>query len=186
MHSQKYKKLYLKATKIITSNHHLNDYKVPFKNEYTFTDKFPKETILINNNALKFKNYQELRKNDNNLSHIFVFNEKEKESLINNYLYKDKDITVTGNIINKTKNINKRKILFYIDYRKYILTSDSFKIDKDFLKNNLYYEKIKEFFTCSKIIKLLEKNDLYIDVKISECISNTYDLFKDFCNSRIN
>ena len=187
INSKKYRRLYLRASKIITSNSNFTDYVIPFKNEYTFTDKFTKEIILLNSDSLKFKTYDMFSKNDNIVSKIVVYNEREKESLLNNYLYRDNDVAVIGNVLSLEKNKSlEKKILFWIDYRKYLLTSvNSFTINIDQLRNSNYYQKIKELMSSNTIKKLLVKNDLYLDIKISDYFKSVFDEFKEFSNERI-
>ncbi|MFS0942955.1 hypothetical protein IGK28_002080 [Enterococcus sp. DIV0182] len=106
-----------------------------------------------------------------------VSSEYEKENLIKNYGYTEKDILLTGmarfDIKNKeTKVIEKpseKRILFAPSWRNTLIDhreGTEWIVNTDALLNSKYYEGIKELFNSNDLYRLLEENDLFFDIKL--------------------
>lgn len=111
-----------------------------------------------------------------------VSSEYEKENLLKNYGYTEKDILLTGMARFDIKNPqnemvskpNQKRILFAPSWRNTLIDhreGTEWIVNTDALLNSRYYEGIVELFNSDDLNKLLEKNDLYLDIKLHPIFS---------------
>lgn len=107
----------------------------------------------------------------------------EKENYMKNYHYNEEDLICTGmarydHIHRGTKP--ERKILFAPSWRAYLTvneTASKWNVLRDKIVASDYYRKINEFVNSPKLIRLLEENDLQLELKMHPIISSAKDLF---------
>ncbi len=191
--SYMHKLLYVSAEKFLTAFYGFSTIS-PFENEAEegkYLDIIKAQTIYLQHGVLhanlKTKNHAERCRADK----IVVSSEFEKNNYISNYGYEADDIVCTGmaryDYIHRDKKA-KNKVLFAPSWRQYLTVVQS-GAKWDLLESKLlkseYYIKFMEFLSDERLHELLEKNDLYLDVKLHPIIKDAKNLFNIDCD-RIN
>lgn len=122
---------------------------------------------------------------------IVVSSEFEKKNYIENYHYCEEDIISTGmaryDYIDR-KSKAKNKIIFAPSWRSYLMIKDenaSWNRNDSKVLDSDYFLNIKAFLDSEKLLRMLEENDLYLDVKLHPHMKSISDLFM-IKSSRIN
>lgn len=185
-----HKLLYVSAEKLLTAFYGFSTIS-PFENEAEegkYLDIIKAQTIYLQHGVLhanlKTKNHAERCRADK----IVVSSEFEKNNYIKNYGYEEDDIVCTGmaryDYIDRNKQA-KNKILFAPSWRQYLTIVQSGAkwdlLESKLLKSD-YYIKFMEFLSDEKLHKLLEDNDLYLDVKLHPIIKDAKNLFNIQCD----
>ena len=122
---------------------------------------------------------------------VVISSQYEKNNYINKYNYKEEDIIATGmpkfDYINKNSE-PKNKILFAPSWRSYLLkrstTANWDKNVSQLLKSN-YFKKFTAFLNSNRLTKVLEENNLYIDVNFHPNMKSVLE-FLNIDSERIN
>lgn len=190
--SVKHRLKYLNAEKIFVSNSSLVVY-CPFKKFKKINDLINYQLIYLQHGVLHANLSFIYNKEITEIDKIAISSDFEKNNLINNYGYKEKDLILSGMPrydLNNDKEVSvvKNKILFAPSWRIYLAneTSGTKRVgNKKLFKDSSYYKNLKAFFESPRLLKLLEKNDLVIDVKLHPNF-DAYNDCLDFFNDRIN
>lgn len=188
-----HKLLYVSAEKLLTAFYGFSTIS-PFESEAEegkYLDIIKAQTIYLQHGVLhanlKTKNHAERCRADK----IVVSSQFEKDNYIKNYGYEAEDLICTGmarydHIDRKKKS--KNKILFAPSWRQYLTIVQSGAkwdlLESKLLKSD-YYNKFMEFLSSKRLHKLLEDNDLYLDVKLHPIIKDAKNLF-NIENERIS
>lgn len=175
--SLKHKRLFVNASKIIASSYFYGEYEPNFKNQEYFRDKTKYELIVINSYNFNYKNYKNFNHFETIVDKIIVSNELEEKSLIDYYFYQKGQIFICGTPSTKfLKSKEENKILISFEYRDSLIDkADQCKLRMNQLNSSSYYKALKEITSSKKLIALLKKYHLKLDIKIS-------DYFKEFLN----
>ena len=184
--SRQHKLLYLSAEKILTAFYGFSTIS-PFKTETeeaNYLDIFKAEIYYLQHGVLhanlRTKNHAERCRADK----YVVSTPFEKKTLMEHYAYEEDDIVCTGMarydyMDRSRKPLN--RIIFAPSWREYltvVLSGSNWELQKNKVANSDYYIKFMEFLTGEKLARLLEENDLYLDLKLHPIIKDSKDLFE--------
>lgn len=122
------------------------------------------------------------------INKIVVSSDFEKDNFIKNYNFCEEDIITAGmarfDYMNKA-SVPKNKIIFAPSWRSYLMSKGQdanwSKIDTKVLKSE-YFLNIQKFLTSQKLQHLLEKYDMFLDVKLHPHMSTMAELMMSKCN----
>ena len=184
--SRQHKLLYLSAEKILTAFYGFSTIS-PFgteTEEAKYLDIFKAEIYYLQHGVLhanlRYKNHAERCRADK----YVVSTPFEKKTLMEHYAYEEDDIVCTGMarydyMDRSRKPLN--RIIFAPSWREYltvVLSGSNWELQKNKVANSDYYIKFMEFLTGEKLARLLEENDLYLDLKLHPIIRDSKDLFE--------
>ncbi|MGL6197842.1 MAG: bifunctional glycosyltransferase/CDP-glycerol:glycerophosphate glycerophosphotransferase [Lachnospiraceae bacterium] len=110
----------------------------------------------------------------------------EKKNFNVNYNFRECDIIDTGmaryDFIKRERDVKDKRILFAPSWRQYLIDQESngdwIPVPTKFIESN-YFLQFQNFLLNQRLIEVLEKNDVYMDVKlhpIFECYSNCFKI----------
>ena len=189
--SIKHRLKYLNAEKIFVSNSSLVVY-CPFKKFTKINDFINYELIYLQHGVLHANLSFLYNKENTEIDKIAISSNFEKNNLIDNYGYKDSDLILSGMprydlAKESSKKGVKNKILFAPSWRIYLASEmkGAQRIgNKKIFEESSYYKNLKHFFESPKLLKILESNDLVIDVKLHPNF-DTYNDCLDFFSDRV-
>ncbi len=185
-----HKMLYVSSEKILTAFYGFSTVS-PFENEAEegkYRDIIRNQIIYLQHGVLhanlKTRNHAERCRADK----IVVSSEFEKNNYMKNYGYEEEDLICTTmaryDYIDRSKKPG-NKILFAPSWRQYLTVVQSGAkwdlLESKLLKSD-YYKKFMEFLSSKELHDLLEKNDLYLDVKLHPIIKDAKNLFNIDCD----
>lgn len=193
--SEMHKVCYLHAEKLLTSYVNNNDFVAasPFSKEEESEklDSIHHEIIYLQHGVLH-ADYRQQYCLEVNIAHkIVVSSQFEIDNMINKYHYNKEDLIDSG--MARYDHIDKeikpmRKILFAPSWRGYFAKRNDmgeWVLEKERFVNSNYYKGIIELLESSELIRLLEKSNYVLDVKLHPILQRAVGLFGDFSN-RIN
>lgn len=188
--SYMHKMLYVSAEMFLTAFYGFSTIS-PFANEAEegkYLDIIKARTVYLQHGVLhanlKTRNHAERCRADK----IVVSSEFEKNNYIQNYGYEEDDMVCTGmarydHIDRNRPSVN--KILFAPSWRQYLTVVQSGAkwdlLESKLLKSD-YYIKFMEFLSSEELHRILEENDLYLDVKLHPIIKDAKNLFNIECD----
>ncbi len=193
--SEKHKILYLKAEKIFTS--FIEHFSItPFKSseEKYFLDLYNAEVIYLQHGVLHASIPWYYTSEMVEADKVVVSTYFEVENMSTKGGYLKKDLIKTGmpryDRIDKTKS-PQNKIIFAPSWRDYLIGTfdDSGARRKTFdqkLLNSNYFKNIFAFISNSRLLSLLEKYDLTLDLKLHPNFYTSYRHLLNFDFDRIN
>ena len=193
-----HKDLYINAEKIITSFSEYNTLN-PFTEEdedLDYLDLINCEIVYLQHGVLHAKLPWYYSPESRMVDKVVVSSNFEKENFVKNYGWRAKDLIECGmpryDYIDKNAPA-KNRIIFAPSWRSYLigeLEVDGTHLKRDTLSNKLisssYYKNITAFLNSPKLEKLLEDNDLYLDVKLHPNFFEAYNKITSTTNNRIN
>lgn len=190
--SEKHRLLYLSAEYVLTAFFGFSTIS-PFASEDeegNYLDIIKFRTIYLQHGVLhanlKLKNHAERSRADK----IVVSSYFEKENYVSNYGYEEQEIITTGmaryDHINRSA-VPKNRILFAPSWRKYLtneINASKWQVLENKILASDYYIKFNAFLNDKRLIKALENNDVYLDLKLHPIIKDAKGLF-NFDNPRV-
>lgn len=177
--SKIHKLLYLCCRRVFTAFYGLSMIS-PFiteKEEANYLDLIKFETIYLQHGVLHaaLHTYNAIERC--RAEKIVVSSRFEIENYMKNYNYKISDLIPTGmaryDLINRDKAAE-NKILYAPSWRKYLTFSKSesnWTVVAEKLKNSEYFIKMIEFINNKQLEKILEDNDLWLEIKLHPIIA---------------
>lgn len=167
----------------------------PFSSEAynKLVDCIDAEFIYLQHGVLHAQLKEIYSKERSFIDRIVISSEFERKNLIDNYLYKDEDLLLTGmprfDLKNKTvEKIN--RILFAPSWRVSFTkgrTADfGFIIDEEALYHSQYYSGLISIFESEALDNFLEANDLILDIQLHPIFSSLVKKFEELSTPRIN
>jgi len=187
--TKKHKELFLKSSKIFVSYSSLQIYS-PFQKIEWYRDKLKYELIYLQHGVLHASLPRLYGKEFTEIDKFIVSSEFERKNLKEKYDYNDEDIVVSGMPRMSNLDLNERpknKILFAPSWRGYLIgpfvNNDREPRESEFLKSK-YFLKINEFLNSDGLHKLLEENELVLEVKMHPNFK-AYEKYFDLENGNI-
>lgn len=184
--SEQHKRLLIACEKIITAFiEETNIYPFTVGEKKFYTDLFHFEVIYLQHGILHAHLPWKYTPERSEIDKIIVSSYFEKENFQQVYHFREKDILPFGmprfQYMKKTVKSTKR-ILLAPSWRQYLIgenksTGEWIPTKTRFLKSN-FYLKIQEFLNHSKLHKMLEENDLYLDFKLHPIFKIYQDCFE--------
>ena len=187
--SDKHEKLFFRCSKILTS--YIEDENIwPYSQEKVkkqLMGGFNAELIYLQHGVMHAHLPWYYSKMRSPADKIVISSDFEKENLLSNYGYEETDLYETGmprfDMIDLSVGDKScKRILFAPSWRKY-LTGDRINEDgsreakTEKMRTSSYFKGIIDFLTREELKEFLEKNDLYLDVKMHPIFINTYSEF---------
>ena len=191
--SEMHKLLYLCCRRVLTAFYGFSTIS-PFlteKEEAKYIDLIKFETIYLQHGVLHaaLHTYNAIERC--RAEKIVVSSEFEIENYIKNYNYKSSDLITTGmaryDFINRDKEAN-NKILYAPSWRKYLTFSKSesnWTVVVEKLVNSEYFVKMIEFLNDGRLEKILESNDLWLEIKLHPIIAKDARNLLDITSKRV-
>ena len=176
--SKLHKHLFLKSSKIFVSYSSLSIYN-PFKNVNWYSDVTHYELIYLQHGVLHASLQRLYAKEYTEIDKFVISSDFEKQNLMDNYDYSEKDLIVSGmprmGIEEKTSEA-KNKILFAPSWRQYLigqLIDNRRQLkEKEFLASD-YYKEICAFIQSNTLKRVLQENDMKLEIKM-------HPIFRDY------
>ena len=184
--SDRHKQLYHIADKILTAYAQRNYY-CPFQNDEIifFNDLWDNEIIYLQHGILHATLPWQYGNDRMALDKIVISSNFEKKNLVEKYCYREEELITSGMVrfdhIDKLAR-PKNRILLAPSWRHYLIgdiRNNRWTPQEAKLLKSEYYQKYMELFNDTRLNKLLEENDLYLDFKlhpIFELYSHLYDI----------
>lgn len=196
--STQHKDLYLSAEKIITS-YSEHDCINPFgeeDEEIDYLDLINYEVIYLQHGILHAKLPWYYSSESRMVDKVVISSPFEKENFMNNYGWRADQLIECGmpryDFIDQN-SMPKNRIIFAPSWRSYLIGSlsvENTKLQRDTytekLKSSNYYKNITAFINNPRLHKLLEDNDLYLDVKLHPNFYEPYRKTVSIESDRIN
>ena len=187
--SEEHRRLFIQSKMILTAYAQRNYY-CPFKGKEVLyvQDLWDYKVVYLQHGILHATLPWQYGNDRVALDKIVVSSEFEKKNLVENYSYREEEIIDAGMVrldyIDRTIK-PKNRILIAPSWRHYLI-GDIFNNrwtpqEGKFVKSEYYQEYIR-LFNDSEFIKMLEKNDLYVDFKlhpIFECYAELFHTGSD-------
>lgn len=183
-YSLKHKLLFLNARRIYSSFVDLQIY-CPFNKAVRFYKDIKKYKLIYLQHGVLHANLVNMYSKEFNEINKFVISSNfEKNNLINNYSFSERDLiksTMPRMKVSSLSNNNvKNRILFAPSWRKYLI-GESRKGKRDlvthiFLKSN-FYNNINNFLKSKSLNDYLKENNLVLDIKMHPNLSGYNNLF---------
>ncbi len=189
-----HKLLYISAERIFTAFYGFSTIS-PFKtekNEADYIDLIKFKTIYLQHGVLHaaLRTYNSVERC--RAEQIVISSEFEKNNYMQNYNYRESDLIPVGmaryDVIDK-KRKPKNKILYAPSWRKYLTYSQGASnwttvVDK--LLESDYFIGICNFINSDKLISVLEKNGLTLDVKLHPIIAKDIEEIIELKSDRVS
>lgn len=183
--SLKHRLLFAKAKVILTSFQALKEY-CPFSFHaiHILNDIFSYEVVYLQHGILHAHTPWIYGKGKSHIDKFVVSSNFEKENLINNYNYAEKDIwETTMPRLSSTGFISKKdtkKILFAPSWRSSFtngMNGLQWNVSREKLLNSTFFTEIMKFLNSKELNKSLVENDVYIDFKLHPIFFDFTDEF---------
>ncbi len=122
---------------------------------------------------------------------VVISSEFEKENFVNKYHYKPEQLIPVGmaryDFIDKTKKA-KNRILYAPSWRNYLApntSTASWNLNVPRFIRSDYYLNTKAFLESEELIRLLEENDMYLELKLHPIIAGEAGKLFEFSTDRI-
>lgn len=176
--SKLHKQLFLKCSKIFVSYSSLSIYN-PFKNVNWYSDVTHYELIYLQHGVLHASLQRLYAKEFTEIDKFVISSDFEKQNLIRNYDYSERDLIMSGMPrmgIEQENFTAENKILFAPSWRQYLIGQfiDNRRQlrEQDFL-NSIFYKEICAFLESNTLKKILLENNMRLDVKM-------HPIFKEY------
>ena len=196
--STHHRDLYLNAEKILTSysEHDCINPFVEEDEENDYLDLLNSEIIYLQHGILHAKLPWYYSSESRLVDKVVISSPFEKENLMKNYGWRADQLIECGmpryDHIDKNAPA-KNRIIFAPSWRSYLIGALSVtesKLQRETcigkLKSSNYYKNITEFINSPKLHKLLEDNDLYLDVKLHPNFYEPYKQTVTINSDRVN
>lgn len=191
--SKKHKRLYIRAEKVLTSFLNFNSY-VPFtsrKSIVNFIDMAKPEIVYMQHGVLHAKIPNLYHKENSYLGdRVVVSTHAEYDVFTNKLGYRKEDIITSGmprlDFLSNDPAKKQNKILFAPSWRAYLIGPliDSSRVAYKEFDTSEYFTVFNNFLNSTELNKLLEENDLTLDVKMHPIFNCYKDKF-EFTSKRI-
>lgn len=192
--SEKHKLLYLSAEAIISSffgRASISPFKLD-KEELDFYDVQHFKIFYLQHGVLHASFKEKYSAENGECDKIVVSTNFEIENLTKKYAFRENDLIKSGmpryEKIDRTKAA-KNRILFAPSWRSYLASSVSsnvYHISESGFKASDYYKNFNAFLTDPRLQKLLEENDIILDVKLHPIINNIANTLFNIQSTHIN
>ena len=188
--SLKHKLLFLNSDKIITSFSSLQDYSPLCTYFQSYKDIIKYDLIYVQHGLLHARLLKMYAKTLTPIDKIVVSSEFEKNNIINNYDYSEKDIITVGMPrldIKEEANVE-NKIIFAPSWRKYLIGEPikrKRKTNKKKFVKSKYYKEIVEFLKNEKLIDKLKEKNIVLDFKLHPIFEPYKKCFDELVNDNI-
>lgn len=192
--SDRHKLLYLSAEAIISSffgRASISPFKLD-KEELDFYDVQHFKIFYLQHGVLHASFEEKYSAENGECDKVVVSTNFEIENLTKKYAFREQDLIKSGmpryELIDKTKAA-KNRILFAPSWRSYLastVSSNVYHIDEGSFKSSDYYKNFNAFLTSPRLQKLLEENDIILDVKLHPIINNIAKNLFDIKSKHIN
>lgn len=184
--SEKHKKLYL-AAELIFSGFYGRSPISPFEKErdelkyYADLEHF--KVIYLQHGVLHASLYVQNSVENARADKIVISSPFEKNNYIKKYNYSPEDLIETSmaryDLIDRKKKAT-NKILFAPSWRNYLatnITASKWDVQRGRIVSSEYYKNIQKFIESEKLVILLEKYNMQLELKLHPIISSAKDLF---------
>lgn len=189
--SIKHKLLFLNSDKILTSFSSLQEY-CPFNKNYNYyKDILKYDLIYLQHGILHAKLLRMYAKTFTQIDKFVISSQFEKDNLINNYEYLEKDLIEVGmpRLDDKQEGSKiENKIIFAPSWREYLIGKSinrKRKINKEKFMNSKYYKETIKFLENEQLINELKEKNLVLDYKLHPIIEQYKDCFNKTLNDNI-
>ena len=189
--SIKHKLLFLNSDKILTSFSSLQEY-CPFNKNYNYyKDILKYDLIYLQHGILHAKLLRMYAKTFTQIDKFVISSQFEKDNLINNYEYLEKDLIEVGmpRLDDKQEGSKiENKIIFAPSWREYLIGKSinrKRKINKEKFMNSKYYKETIKFLENEQLINELKEKNLVLDYKLHPIFEKYKDCFNKTLNDNI-
>ncbi|MDM5299637.1 glycosyltransferase [Bacillus pumilus] len=183
--SRQHKYLFLNATKILTSFRTVQEYSAFSEKRMKFiNDRLDFELIYLQHGILHAHTPWIYSSEKNKIDKFVVSSNFEKQNLIENYNYRPESIIETGMArfdFVKSHTPTSNKIIFAPSWRVSLVNSSKngeWAIKEEAFKNSSYYNEINKLISSKEFTDLLEKEDLYFELKLHPIFNSVINEFK--------
>lgn len=173
--SKKHIKYFVDSAKILTSFSDLSVYIPVMSNFKDYYGKLHYELVYLQHGVLYANLRNMYTKENREIDKFVISSDFEKNNLINNYNYNEKDLISGGmpryslKSEHKNKDNSKRKIIFAPSWRSNLtgpLVNGKRTLDVPNFISSSFYKGTQELLNSKELLKILEENDIIVDYKL--------------------
>lgn len=173
--SKKHIKYFVDSAKILTSFSDLSVYIPVISNLADYYGKLHYELVYLQHGVLYANLRNMYTKENKEIDKFVISSEFEKNNLINNYNYNEKDLISGGmpryslKSEHKNKDQSKRKIIFAPSWRINLigpLINGKRTLDIPNFISSSFYKETQALLNNEKLLNILEENDITVDYKL--------------------